>query len=41
MGELRIGTVAVEMDIPELGFAVEIGEVELTECETVNQFTGS
>lgn len=41
VGELRIGTVAVEMEIPELGFAVEIGEVELTECETVNQFTGS
>jgi alpha-D-ribose 1-methylphosphonate 5-triphosphate synthase subunit PhnI len=29
------------MDIPELGFAIEIGEVTLTECETVNQFTGS
>ena len=41
VGELRIGRVPVEMDIPELGFAVEIGEVELTECETVNQFTGS
>jgi alpha-D-ribose 1-methylphosphonate 5-triphosphate synthase subunit PhnI len=41
VGELRIGMVAVEMDIPELGFAIEIGEVELTECETVNQFTGS
>ena len=41
VGELRIGAVAVEMDIPELGFAVEIGEVTLTECETVNQFTGS
>jgi alpha-D-ribose 1-methylphosphonate 5-triphosphate synthase subunit PhnI len=41
VGELRIGTVAVEMDIPELGFAVEIGEIILTECETVNQFTGS
>mgnify|MGYP000866518229 CR=1 FL=1 len=41
VGELRIGTVAVEMEIPELGFAVEIGEIELTECETVNQFTGS
>ena len=41
VGELRIGTVAVEMDIPELGFSVEIGEVVLTECETVNQFTGS
>jgi alpha-D-ribose 1-methylphosphonate 5-triphosphate synthase subunit PhnI len=41
VAELRIGAVAVEMDIPELGFAVELGEVVLTECETVNQFTGS
>lgn len=41
VGELRIGTCAVEMEIPELGFAIEIGEIELTECETVNQFTGS
>jgi len=41
VGELRIGRVAVEVDIPELGFAVDIGEVELTECETVNQFKGS
>ena len=41
VGELRVGTVPVEMDIPELGFSVEIGEVQLTECETVNQFVGS
>ena len=41
VGELRIGTVAVEMEIPELGFAIELGEVVLTECETVNQFLGS
>lgn len=41
VGELRIGRVPVEVEIPELGFAVEIGEVELTECETVNQFAGS
>jgi alpha-D-ribose 1-methylphosphonate 5-triphosphate synthase subunit PhnI len=41
VGELRIGGVAVEMEIPELGFAVEIGEIEVTECETVNQFKGS
>jgi alpha-D-ribose 1-methylphosphonate 5-triphosphate synthase subunit PhnI len=41
VGELRIGTVPVEMEIPELGFAIEVGEVVLTECETVNQFTGS
>ncbi|MFW2587415.1 carbon-phosphorus lyase complex subunit PhnI [Sagittula sp. SSi028] len=41
VGELRIGAVPVEMDIPELGFAIEIGEITLTECETVNQFKGS
>ncbi|MEM6588055.1 MAG: carbon-phosphorus lyase complex subunit PhnI [Pseudomonadota bacterium] len=41
VGELRIGAVAVEMDIPELGFAIEIGEITVTECETVNQFQGS
>jgi len=41
VGELRIGLVPVEMEIPELGFSIQIGEVELTECETVNQFAGS
>ena len=41
VGELRIGQVAVWMDLPELGFAVQIAWVTLTECETVNQFGGS
>lgn len=41
VGELRIGRVPVEMEIPELGFAIQIGEIELSECETVNQFKGS
>lgn len=41
VAELRIGEVAVEMEIPELGFAIEIGDLTLTECETVNQFQGS
>ena len=41
VGELRVGFVTVEMEIPELGFAIEIAEIELTECETVNQFQGS
>lgn len=41
VGELRIGSCTVEMEIPELGFAIEIGTVELSECETVNQFAGS
>ena len=41
VGELRVGFVEVEMEIPELGFSITIGEIELTECETVNQFQGS
>lgn len=41
VGELRIGLVAVQMEIPELGFTIDIGEVEVSECETVNQFKGS
>ncbi len=41
VGELRIGRVAVSMDIPELGFDIDLGEITVSECETVNQFTGS
>ncbi len=41
VGELRIGVVVVEFELPEIGLTVEIGEITLTECETVNQFTGS
>lgn len=41
VGELRIGSVAVSMEIPELGFAIDFGVIEVTECETVNQFGGS
>jgi alpha-D-ribose 1-methylphosphonate 5-triphosphate synthase subunit PhnI len=40
-GEIRIGEVAVEIAPEELGFAVEIGTVTLTECEMINQFKGS
>ena len=40
-GEIRIGEVEVEMVLPELGFAVPIGRVQLTECQMVNQFKGS
>jgi alpha-D-ribose 1-methylphosphonate 5-triphosphate synthase subunit PhnI len=40
-GEIRSGHVAVEIVPPELGFAITIGEVELTECQMVNQFKGS
>ncbi|MEL7346613.1 MAG: carbon-phosphorus lyase complex subunit PhnI [Pseudomonadota bacterium] len=41
VGELRVGTVEVSIEIPELGFAVAIAAIEVTECESVNQFTGS
>ncbi|MDP3524363.1 MAG: carbon-phosphorus lyase complex subunit PhnI [Hoeflea sp.] len=40
-GEIRIGEVDVEVMIPELGFAIVIGRVKLTECQMVNQFKGS
>ncbi|GJH36443.1 carbon-phosphorus lyase complex subunit [Paraburkholderia azotifigens] len=40
-GEIRFGTVAVEMELDELGVAVEIGEIDVTECQMINQFAGS
>lgn len=40
-GEIRQGHVSVEIVPPELGFAIEIGEIEVTECQMVNQFQGS
>jgi alpha-D-ribose 1-methylphosphonate 5-triphosphate synthase subunit PhnI len=41
VGEIRVGEATVEFTPPELGFAIEIGEVTLTECQMVNQFKGS
>ena len=41
VGEIRIGLAEVEIDIPELGLSVPLGEVRLTECQMVNQFKGS
>ncbi|SFV06786.1 alpha-D-ribose 1-methylphosphonate 5-triphosphate synthase subunit PhnI [Methylobacterium sp. 174MFSha1.1] len=41
VGEIRVGTVAVEFVPEELGFPVPLGEVALTECQMVNQFHGS
>ncbi|MFL9874464.1 carbon-phosphorus lyase complex subunit PhnI [Paraburkholderia megapolitana] len=40
-GEIRFGTIAVEMELDELGEAVEIGEIDVTECQMINQFAGS
>ena len=39
-GEIRMGEVEVFFTPEELGFPVLVGEVTLTECESVNQFTG-
>lgn len=40
-GEIRCGQVAVAFTPEELGFEIEIGEIEVTECQMVNQFAGS
>jgi len=41
VGEVRLGQVAVEIVPEELGFPISIGDIEVTECEMVNQFAGS
>jgi alpha-D-ribose 1-methylphosphonate 5-triphosphate synthase subunit PhnI len=41
VGEVRLGQIAVEIQPEELGFAISIGDIEITECEMVNQFGGS
>jgi alpha-D-ribose 1-methylphosphonate 5-triphosphate synthase subunit PhnI len=40
VGEVRIGLVDLEIDMPELGFAVSIGAIRVTECQMVSQFKG-
>ncbi|MFM0035884.1 carbon-phosphorus lyase complex subunit [Paraburkholderia strydomiana] len=40
-GEIRVGTIAVEMELDELGEAVDIGDIDITECQMINQFAGS
>ena len=40
-GEIRMGEVSVEIEPPELGFAIDIGDITLTECQMVNQFKGT
>jgi len=41
VGEIRFGQVAVEISPEELGFPIEIGEIDVTECQMINQFKGS
>jgi alpha-D-ribose 1-methylphosphonate 5-triphosphate synthase subunit PhnI len=40
-GEIRMGEVSIEIEPPELGFAIDIGDIVVTECQMVNQFKGS
>ncbi|MDE2362009.1 MAG: carbon-phosphorus lyase complex subunit PhnI [Hyphomicrobiales bacterium] len=41
VGEIRFGEVDIEFFAEEVGFAVPLGRIRLTECEMVNQFKGS
>jgi alpha-D-ribose 1-methylphosphonate 5-triphosphate synthase subunit PhnI len=40
-GEIRFGEVEAEFFAEDVGFAVPLGSIELTECQMVNQFKGS
>jgi alpha-D-ribose 1-methylphosphonate 5-triphosphate synthase subunit PhnI len=40
-GEIRMGDIAVVIEPEELGFAIEIGDVTVTECQMITQFKGS
>ena len=40
-GEIRLGEVAVELAVEELGFTVDIGDITVTECQMINQFNGT
>ena len=41
VGEIRIGALDIELDVPELPFPVPLGRIRVTECQMVNQFQGS
>ncbi|CAM3427071.1 carbon-phosphorus lyase complex subunit PhnI [Paraphotobacterium marinum] len=40
VGEIRIGNVSVSVFSEELGFEIEVGEIEISECQLINGFTG-
>ncbi|WP_078119230.1 carbon-phosphorus lyase complex subunit PhnI [Thiosocius teredinicola] len=40
-GEIRMGEVSVEIVPEELGFAIDVGDIVITECEMINQFKGN
>jgi len=39
--EIRMGEVTVEIEPAELGFAITVAQITVTECQMVNQFRGS
>lgn len=39
-GEIRSGTVLVHCPVEELGYALPVGELLVTECDMINQFHG-
>ncbi|MDE1996876.1 MAG: carbon-phosphorus lyase complex subunit PhnI, partial [Rhizobiaceae bacterium] len=41
VGEIRMGEVPVEFVPEELGFAIEIGDIVVSECQMINHFGGS
>ena len=40
-GEIRLGEVEVEYFAEEVGFALPLGRIVMTECQMINQFRGS
>lgn len=40
-GEIRLGEVEVEFFAEDVGFAVPLGRITVTECQMINQFKGS
>jgi alpha-D-ribose 1-methylphosphonate 5-triphosphate synthase subunit PhnI len=40
VGEVRLGQVEVTLEPEELDFPLSVGDIEITECEMVNQFAG-
>ncbi|UPR31896.1 carbon-phosphorus lyase complex subunit PhnI [Vibrio crassostreae] len=40
-GEIRTGFSTLSIEPEELGFSIDIGEIELTECQMINGFVGN
>jgi len=39
--EIKYGEVAIELKPEELDFSIDIGDIEITECQMINQFAGN